>query len=164
MNLRGDDLTQMAVVETFRRGDFSIEKRQPAALTGIALASELRTSVAGRKWLQKSCLHRPRSCSALLPTDAHVTAPNGQQVCPGDLSAGYPARHDEEEGQHRRAAARRRAVRIASPADKAVPTEVHGTVHQAPVVEGVRRESASGITPSFFGRDVSSAWEPLARR
>jgi DNA-directed RNA polymerase subunit beta' len=77
----------------------------------------------------------------LLPSGSHLVAFDGQQVFAGDVLVKDPARDHQDQGHHRRLAARRRAVRGAFPKEPAIISEIDGVVRLGEVHKGMRKVS-----------------------
>src|SRR5438270_5038447 len=107
-------LTQMVIVESA-----TAEKRTPTIT--------VKTKKAGdeRKYL--------------LPTGAHLMAQNGVEVYPGDIVAKIPRATTKTKDITGGLPRVVELFEARHPRDKAVISEVEGTVHHGPVVKGMRR-------------------------
>ena len=106
-------LTQMVIVESA-----SAEKRTPTL-----------TVKAGRSEERKY----------LLPTGAHVMVQNGTEVYPGDILAKIPRATTKTKDITGGLPRVVELFEARHPREKAVITEVDGTIHHGPVVKGMRR-------------------------
>jgi DNA-directed RNA polymerase subunit beta' len=75
----------------------------------------------------------------LLPTGAHLMVHNGQEVYPGDILAKIPRATTKTKDITGGLPRVVELFEARHPRDKAVITEVDGTVHHGPVVKGMRR-------------------------
>src|SRR3954452_6877387 len=75
----------------------------------------------------------------LLPTGAHLMVTNGQEVYPGDILAKIPRATTKTKDITGGLPRVVELFEARHPRDKAIITEVDGTVHHGPVVKGMRR-------------------------
>ncbi|HEY8830272.1 MAG TPA: DNA-directed RNA polymerase subunit beta', partial [Candidatus Limnocylindria bacterium] len=106
-------LTQMVIVEAA-----TAEKRTPTITVKAGRAEE-------RKYL--------------LPTGAHVMVQNGSEVYPGDILAKIPRATTKTKDITGGLPRVVELFEARHPREKAVITEVDGTIHHGPVVKGMRR-------------------------
>jgi len=107
-------LTQMVIVEAS-----TAEKRTPTVIVKTKKSSEER--------------------KYLLPTGAHLMVQNGQEVFPGDILAKIPRATTKTKDITGGLPRVVELFEARHPREKAVITEVDGTIHHGPVVKGMRR-------------------------
>ncbi|MGZ7079023.1 MAG: DNA-directed RNA polymerase subunit beta', partial [Thermoanaerobaculia bacterium] len=107
-------LTQMVIVEAS-----TAEKRTPTVIVKTKKSSEER--------------------KYLLPTGAHLMVQNGQEVYPGDILAKIPRATTKTKDITGGLPRVVELFEARHPREKAVITEVDGTIHHGPVVKGMRR-------------------------
>src|SRR6476619_1105785 len=107
-------LTQMVIVESS-----ASEKRTPTVTIKAKKAGEER--------------------KYLLPTGAHLMVQNGQDVFPGDILAKIPRATTKTKDITGGLPRVVELFEARHPREKAVITEVDGTIHHGPVVKGMRR-------------------------
>jgi DNA-directed RNA polymerase subunit beta' len=107
-------LTQMVIVEAS-----TAEKRTPTVIVKTKKSSEER--------------------KYLLPTGAHLMVQNGQDVFPGDILAKIPRATTKTKDITGGLPRVVELFEARHPREKAVITEVDGTIHHGPVVKGMRR-------------------------
>ena len=133
--------------------------RRSAARSTSRTSSKARTSArrptrspVSRRW-SSSSRRRPRSAPRpsssrpgkgderkyLLPTGAHVMVHNGQDVHPGDILAKIPRATTKTKDITGGLPRVVELFEARHPRDKAVITEVDGTVHHGAIVKGMRR-------------------------